>query len=297
MNKINFRSILVECGKRNCTNSNTICNVVDACWKDKNLDATEYWYNHFKDIIHIMTPDQISIQIGKANSGPKPWKGEIEKVPAKYTKLIGKIVRNTKKSVVTKAVTTAANNATSGNNDNYYNLKTIVTLCGQSGISGYKNVSNMLKRMVADNKVKQENYDWFTTTFNSDDKVNRIITRTLSGDTKWGSQELQDFKDFSNYIPFDNAIKVATDSIKDKLNNRSIIIALTNKGKCDDALSVVSVLTDFDNAGFKKVNFKTIPNLLHMNESQLKDMSKEAIDGTGPFKGEELIKDDILNKL
>lgn len=307
MAKINFRSILVECGKNNCTNGNTICDIVDACWNDKVLDASEDWYNRFKNMMHNFTPQQVQKQIDNANAGNK-WFGNIVKIPTKYTKSI-KSVRKTKSTAIasnnnsvtnTSANTTRKTKSASSNSSNTYNLRTVLTLCGQNNVTKGNLVKSILKKMVSDNKLSQDDYDWFNQSFTSDNRIAKVIENTVSGKTTWGNKPIQEFKDFNKYLPLSTTISNAVadnNSIVVNLNNRSVIAALAKKNKCDDALEVATVLSKFGKAGFKNVDYKTIPNLVSMNESQIKKLGNEAVKGTGIFKGEKLIKDDILNKI
>jgi len=296
-NKSGLGDVFIAFHNANCTDLNKFKSVIDSMWNDKALNMSQDWYeNKLPKVIK----DEASLikNIEATVAGANGWaKNKQDFIDTKYVDMITNVPKPTRKTksdsnVSPSQIAVTVHHTAPGK----ISLRTVLTYFGNEQIFESAVVLPQIKKMEDDGVISSGSYDFIS---NGPGKTAPQFAATVKNCLEgkaWQSQPLQDFPNFSKYIPakYKPAYIMNHSATKTTNNVRTIIATLYKKGECNDALKVAGILADLKKAGFVNMDFNLIPGLVNMTESELQKLGESAVKGTGLFKDQKIVKDKAL---
>lgn len=298
-NKSGLGDVFIAFHNANCTDLSKFKSVIESMWNDKALNMSQDWYENKLPKV-IKDEESLIKNIEATVAGSNGWaKNKQDFIDTKYVDMItaANTAKPTRKTKSTSNVNTPQVAATVRHTaPGKISLRTVLTYFGNEQIFTSADVLPQIKKMEDDGVISSGSYDFIS---NGPGKTAPQFAATVKNclaGKAWQSQPLQDFPNFSNYIPakYRPAYIMNHSTTKTTNNVRTIIAALYKKGKCNDALKIAGVLSDLKSAGFTNMDYNLIPGLVNMTESELQKLGESAIKGTGLFKDQKIVKDKVL---
>jgi len=289
--------VFIAFNNANCKDLSLFRTVLDAMWKDKSLEMSQDWYEN--KLPKVIKDDASFIKNMEATVAGTNGFARYKKnfIDTKYIDMITAAPKPTRKTKPASNPTPVQATATVHHTaPGKISLRTVLTCFGNEQIFESALVLPEIKKMEDDGVISSGSYDFIS---NGPGKTQFQFAATVKNclqGTAWQSQPLQDFPEFSKYVPAKyKAMYVKNHSTTKETNNvRTIIATLYKKDECKDALKIAGILADLKKAGFVNMDYNLIPGLVNMTESDLQKLGESAVKGTGLFKDQKMVKDKEL---